>query len=301
MGRKIPGKKHRGVKDPWKQQAKRRAELQGRTNAPPRDVEEQPVPRSFERVVQLAEAAKAGKIGRARRKRRKGSSLIRVGATSPGTSHPKARPEKIVPVFQQRPGESGQRFLHRVDTETYAFLKETAFEKKYGVQVDRNPETGEIEGLSKRERTELDVIENLKSTHKNIKRRNKSETDTMTKGERRKEKLRVKKESKKMETLDEFEDLRDQVRFGEVVHEPPQLKTRPKKADSSTTSKPGKKTLLLHTLLANGHGKSEKPVKSRSGKRKNLPAGERRQLEKQQSDVVAAYRRLKAQRSSAGK
>lgn len=36
----------------------------------------------------------------------------------------------------------------------------------------------------------------------------------------------------------------------------------------------------------------------RSGKRKNLPLGERRQLEKQRSDVVATYRMLKVQRSA---
>lgn len=36
----------------------------------------------------------------------------------------------------------------------------------------------------------------------------------------------------------------------------------------------------------------------RSGKRKKLPLGERRQLEKQQNDVIAAYRILKAQKSA---
>ena len=35
----------------------------------------------------------------------------------------------------------------------------------------------------------------------------------------------------------------------------------------------------------------------RSGKRRNLPLGERRQLEKQQSDAIATYRMLKVQRS----
>lgn len=35
----------------------------------------------------------------------------------------------------------------------------------------------------------------------------------------------------------------------------------------------------------------------RAGKRKHLPVGERRQLEKQQSEIIAAYRKLKAQQT----
>lgn len=45
------------------------------------------------------------------------------------------------------------------------------------------------------------------------------------------------------------------------------------------------------------------PVKAnvtidKTGKRKNLPSAERRILEKQQSDIVAAYRQMKSKRSS---
>lgn len=43
-------------------------------------------------------------------------------------------------------------------------------------------------------------------------------------------------------------------------------------------------------------GKNESPKLSvpRSGKRKNLPIGERRQLEEQQKEAVRAYRKLKS-------
>ena len=37
-------------------------------------------------------------------------------------------------------------------------------------------------------------------------------------------------------------------------------------------------------------------TKDKTVKRKKLPIGERRQLEKQQSDVIAAYRLLKAKK-----
>lgn len=45
-------------------------------------------------------------------------------------------------------------------------------------------------------------------------------------------------------------------------------------------------------------GSSKSTAMDRSGKRRNLPAAERRKLEKDQSDIVEAYRRIKAQRSA---
>ncbi|XP_060827167.1 coiled-coil domain-containing protein 137 [Bombus pascuorum] len=306
MGRKIPGKKHRGVKDPLKQQAKRLAELETKINAPPKDADEQAIPKSLERVVKLKEAVKSGKITKVKKKKKKKNALISVGGRLCSKPlHPKARPDKVVPVFQQRPGESESRFLHRVNRDTHAFINETAFEKKYSVQVNRNPDTGKIEGLSKCEKTEIDEIEMLRGKHKNIKKK-KKEKDTdkpkMSKSEKRREKLKSKKQKQMEEKVDEFDSFKDQVKFGEVVHEPPQLKVRPKHADNISTFKPGKKKLLLHSILKKNEktkmGTKKTTAIDRSGKRKNLPVGERRQLEKQQTDIIAAYRMLKAQRSA---
>ena len=305
MGRKIPGKKHRGIKDPFKQQARRQAELETKINAPPKDVDEQAVPRSLERVVKLKEAIKLGKIAKIKRQKSK-NALISVGGQNPRPPHPKAKPEKVVPIFQQKPGESEQQFLHRVDRETHAFVNETTFEKKYGVQVKRDPETGHIQGLTKCSISELDKIEMLRAKHKNIRKKKKKKKNgdeiRLTKSQKRKEKLRVKKEKRELEGVDEFENFKDQVEFGEIAHEPPQLTTRPKAAESTSTSKPGKKDLLLHSLLGKSEGPKMDSEKAssidRSGKRKNLPIGERRQLERDQSDVIAAYKRMKAERSA---
>ncbi|XP_015439100.1 PREDICTED: coiled-coil domain-containing protein 137 [Dufourea novaeangliae] len=305
MGRKIPGKKHRGIKDPFKQHAKRQAELETKINEPPKDVDEQAIPKSLEKVVKLKEAVKSGKITKVKKKKKKKTALISVGGETPKPLHPKSKPDKVVPIFQQRPGESQERFLHRVDRDTHAFIKETAFEKKYGVQVNRNPQTGKIEGLEKCNRTELDTIEMLRAKHKNIRKKKKkrgADEIRMTKSEKRKEKLRLKKEKKKQENTNDFENLKDQVEFGEVAHEPPHINTRPKAADSTTNGMPGKRDLLLHSLLKNNEktkvGSQKSASIDRSGKRKNLPVGERRQLEKDQNDVIEAYRRLKAQRST---
>ncbi|XP_076161608.1 coiled-coil domain-containing protein 137 [Ptiloglossa arizonensis] len=300
MGRKIPGKKHRGVKDPFKQQAKRQAELETKINAPPKNVDEQTIPRSLENLIKLKEAVKLGKITKIKKRKRRKNALISIGGETSKSLHPKAKPDKIVPLFQQNSGESKEQFLHRVERDTHAFINETAFEKKYDVQVNRNPETGNIEGLTKCTLTELDKIDMLRAKHKNFRKKKKKEDKNeikMTKSQKRKEKLRLKKETKEKEDVDEFKIFKDQVKFGEVAHEPPRLTTIPKAANSTSTSKPGEKDLLLHSLLKESKMlkmDSKKTVSiDKTGKRKNLSVGQRRQLERDQNDVIAAYRKMK--------
>lgn len=304
MGRKIPGKKHRGVKDLFKQQTKRHAELETKINAPPENAE-QAIPRSLERVIKLKEAVKSGKITKIKKKKKKKNTLIIVGKQESKPLHPKAKPEKVVPVFQQKPGEIGERFLRRVNRATHAFINETSFEWKYDVQVNRNPETGKIEGLSKCEKTELDKIEMLSMKHTNIRKKKKKKHTDEPKMTNSKSFVYAPTigfgPCKKPDrfTLVGDECVKDQVKFGEVAHEPPQFKVRPKYANATSTNKPGKKELLLHSILKKSDKVKMNDKKTvcidRSGKRKNLPLGERRQLEKQQSDVIATYRMLKVQ------
>lgn len=197
-------------------------------------------------------------------------------------------------MFQQRPGESGRQFMHRVTRDTHNFLKEVTFEKKYGVQIERDSNTGKIQGLTKCKREKDDDIELLRGKHKNINRKKKiaDASTTLTKSDKRKLKLRMKKE-KKLENRDEFDGLEDKVVFGEVAHEPPKLKIKSKKMDENR--KP--KDLLLSSLLKDSKKVSSgSKVINRSGKRKYLPETERRRLEKRQSEVVEAYRQLKSQR-----
>ncbi|XP_063381272.1 uncharacterized protein LOC134667794 [Cydia fagiglandana] len=55
MGRKIPAKKHRGVKDPLKQQEQRFQSIKDKINAPPTDPDEQPIPKSLQRLFAFKE------------------------------------------------------------------------------------------------------------------------------------------------------------------------------------------------------------------------------------------------------
>lgn len=243
-------------------------------------------------MVKLKEAARAGGSG-TRRKRKKGSALICVGRQHPRPERSRGKPEKVTPVFQQRPGESGRQFMHRVSRDTYDFLKEVAFEKKYGVRIERDSSTGKIQGLTKCKRDEDDV-ETLQAKHKNVNRKRKvaEGSATSTRNDKRKLKLRMKKK-KELEDRDEFERLQDKVAFGEVAHEPPRLKVKSKKMDEDR--KP--RNLLLNSLLEGSReASSASKVTNRSGKRKYLPETERRRLERRQSEAIAAYRQLKSQR-----
>ncbi|XP_012255106.2 coiled-coil domain-containing protein 137 [Athalia rosae] len=301
MGRKIPGKKHRGVKDPLKQQAKRLSELTTKINAPPRDKDEQAIPKSLEKVIKLKEKVKDGKVTKKKSKnKKKKNQLIVMGEYNPKLPHPNSKPEKVIPVFSQNPNESGRAFLNRVNSETQAFINETVFENKYGVEVKRNAATGNIEGLTKKPKDEIDELMRLKMKHQNTKKKKKKITEPvikLTKAQKKKQKLEMKKARKLQDDVDEFKIFKEKVEFGDVVHAPPEFTTRPHKADASTTERPGRRNLLLDSFFKSKNNATENVSSGntvdRSGKRKDLPVGERRQLEARQKEAISAYRMLK--------
>ena len=104
--------------------------LETKINAPPKNVDDQDIPKSLERLIKLKNAVKNGQIKEKKKKKKRGNKLIKLGAEQIMTNLPssKKRPEKIVPVFNQEPGESRYQFWNRVNRETDAFIKETEFE-----------------------------------------------------------------------------------------------------------------------------------------------------------------------------
>ncbi|XP_012271705.1 coiled-coil domain-containing protein 137 [Orussus abietinus] len=305
MGKRIPKKKHRGVRDVEKQRAKRFADIATKTNDPPKDVDGQDIPESLKRVIKLKDDTKAGKIKREIKKKKKkgGNRLIAIDGSSSHKPHPKGRPDKVVPKFIQKVGESNESFMHRVSRETHAFVNETAFEKKYNVEVERDPGSGTVVGVKKCPKDELEELAKLKMKHKNIgkkkkKKGNSEDSVKLTKAQKKKKKEEEKKIKKLQQKEDDKERVTEKVKFGEVVHAPPNLTVRPKKAKDKTTNKPGKKDLLLNALVQTKAVSPKHRQVDKKGKLKNLSAGERRQLEKERSDAIAAYKRLKAQKLS---
>lgn len=192
----------------------------------------------MEQLIKLKEKVKEGKIvKRKTKKKKKDEPIVIGGSLRSKLGHPNARPDKVVPVFAQRPKESGRSFLNRVNAETQAFINETTFEDKYGVEVSRNPKTGRIEGLKKKEKDEIDELMRLKMKHDNTKKKKKKKktidsVPKLTKTQKRKKKIDMKKDKKIQDNIDEFKIFKDRVEFGDVVHAPPDLKIKPRKANT---------------------------------------------------------------------
>ncbi|RZB40903.1 coiled-coil domain-containing protein 137 [Asbolus verrucosus] len=265
MRRKIPGRKHRGVRDPEKQRAQRLKSIKHKINAPPTDPDDQQIPRSLQRLAQLQVKVRNGDFARKKAK--------------------KPRPRER---FEQHPNESEREFLLRVHRECDAVKHEAAFEQKFGVEVKRN-ELGEVESVEKRKDPLKVMLKEVRREKK--KKKGKGDEARLTKSQKRQLKLAEKKKKKLESKVDEFEKFRDKVKFGEQVHAPPTL-TLPKRVTATNVApRPGKRDLLLKSVL--GSSKTSNTVIDRTAKRKNLPTALRRQLDKQQQEVVQAYRLLK--------
>ena len=240
------------------------------------------------------------------------------------------RPYKELPGFKLRKGEHPRSFLNRVNAVTTSNLKEAQFEAKYNVDVVRT-EQGEIKV---KKRTEEEMLElsgkNTKkgkgsakdeddSTHGNSKNNNSSPIKGVKKRKERFDKKKLKRE-KKQKIREELEKekqemyKREDIKFGEIAHAPPQLKVIPRRGEKhETVARPGKKSLLLHSLIEDKDGDAAaKRVKSKDlgikiktgklnlkGKRKELPMRTREAIEEEQRSVVQQYREMKKKKLEA--
>lgn len=241
------------------------------------------------------------------------------------------RPYKELPSFKPRPGEKPRAFLHRVNAVTTSNLKEAQFEAKYNVDVVRT-EQGEVK-VKKRSEEEM-----LQLSGKNNKKGKKADDDDHDDdGERRddrksaspikgikkkkerfdKKKLKREKKQKIREELEKEKAQmykKDDIKFGEIAHAPPQLKVIPRRAvKHETVARPGQKALLLHSLIDTpAIANPKKKLQSRDlgmklktgkldlkGKRKELPMRTREALEDEQRSVMQQYREIKKQKLEA--
>lgn len=142
-----------------------------------------------------------------------------------------------MPSIHRYQNEGDEDYLRRVNRITRESIQESQFEAKYGVEVIRNHKTGEIK-LKKRPKDELE--EQMKKARKDDatsgKNKGKVPETLITPAERKKlvkEMIAQRKEKEKQtKPVEEFK--KDDIKFGEVVHGPPQL-TAPRKATKSDT------------------------------------------------------------------
>lgn len=148
-----------------------------------------------------------------------------------------SRNDKECENLYQRPNESDRNFMRRVNRITQESVEEAKFEAKYGVEVVRNKKTGEI-NLKKRPPNEID--ERLKQNVANLRLKGKKGNAPVVipSHERKKlvkalmEEKKQKESQSKAPVIEEFK--RDEIKFGEVVNEPPQL-TVPRLAKKAET------------------------------------------------------------------
>ncbi|XP_039290225.1 coiled-coil domain-containing protein 137 [Nilaparvata lugens] len=296
MGRKIPGRKHRGVKDPEKQKAVREESLKFKVNAPPSNPDDQEMPKSIVNLMRLKELAKKAVFKP--KKKKKGRQMI---STSNYTTNDRRlpgmkRPDKVMPSLTQLQGESDDQFMQRVNEATETIIKEVEFEQQFGVNVKRNQKSGAIEGIENAKPDEFEVLakanlENQK-TNKRKKKNKKLKADQaelLTSKERRKAKEKERKEER-MKDIEEKHMLKDHVKFGEVVHQPPKLTARPRNAANDPFGKPAKRNNLLLSGFFT-------PSASSKSKSTNLSMCAKQKQEALRLNVVEAYRNLKAQKN----
>lgn len=217
--------------------------------------------------------------------------------------------------IRKNANETDYKFLKRVNRITHQRRVEAGFAAKYNVDIIRNQETGEIK-LKKRPKDELDELMKKKRAEAKMGKRkfeDKEPVETTPKLTSL-QKLKMKKKSKKQSLNDEkshvFEEYQhDEFKFGETVLAPPTLITPRRAKKDDTVPRPGKRDLLLSSML-----KSNEPVKStprqidmsiprkikiikgpidKKGKRKNLPHSTRMALENERQNAVDLYRQLK--------
>nr|CAD7456515.1 unnamed protein product [Timema tahoe] len=216
-----------------------------KVNGTPAHPDEQEMPASVHRIIKLKQMTKE------RLKKRKTNKLQVVERKKP-IVYGMTRPEKPAPVFTQFPGESDQSFLWRVDHACKVFfcrlclyrlledlliqtvyeevIAEAKFEKKFGVDVKRDIYTGAVIGVTKKPKDELSKIMMEGNTGKK-KRELKPKNILSQVNKHKRSKLKLSKKNDLKE--DRFSSYQDEVKFGEVVHGPPDL-TAPRKANKET-------------------------------------------------------------------
>lgn len=208
------------------------ASLKDKINAPPTNPDEQYIPKSLSRIMDLKEKTKSGAFA----KKKKAAKDKEV----------KTNKQDLV----QRRGESDKSFLNRVERACQTVIQEAEFQKKYGVEIKKNPKTGQVEQIVKRKRDEIDELmqkarKNKSKTVKKTVKKDEGAPTRLTKVEKRKEKLKQKKEKKLKRNVDEFEKYKDSVKFGETVHAPPNLML-PKKGAHKIVPRVRKSQLFLN-------------------------------------------------------
>ncbi|XP_066909008.1 coiled-coil domain-containing protein 137 [Halyomorpha halys] len=277
MGRKIPGKKHRGIKDPKKQLWEKKEKLKQVINCPPKDPNVQEIPKTVLELNKLRELVKSGNFKKKKKRKTKTVPNNDINKIPNGSSQLSESNKKVWPNLKQKPGETDGSYFRRIEKATDDILYEASIEAKHDVEVNQD-DSGNVKNIKLNKPEDGLVKNNKKKSAKN------SETNYILDRKermklRRKLKLKMKKANKLKVSEDAIEKKKDIVEFGEVAHHPPQLTRRPR---GCVPEKPGNKQLLLKSFFSN----------------KDKSMSEIKQLTEEREKVMKAYEAMKLKNRS---
>ncbi|KAG8179915.1 hypothetical protein JTE90_006278 [Oedothorax gibbosus] len=175
----------------------------------------------------------------------------------------------------QRPHESEEQFLRRIQNMANVAMAEARVEEKYNVEL-------------------VNVDKEGQATYKPSE--NVLEPQVERKTEKRKKQKEKMQEKKRLKVDDKEFDLRkEKIKFGEVANAPPSLKAKPRKAPE--LNKAGSRKLALHSLLPSA-APQDKQVAPLSKKLKTLPPEKRKAMENERLRAIQLYRSLKEKKIS---
>ncbi|CAL1530803.1 unnamed protein product [Lymnaea stagnalis] len=182
--------------------------------------------------------------------------------------------------FTKNPNETDAKFMKRVNEKTNWVLSKSKIDDMFDISDEKK--------IMMKIRTTKGMSEKKKQRLK----------------EKKKKKLEALKE-KKEEKKTGFAALQDKVEFGEVVHAPPVLSVRPKKAVVTDVDRPGLRMPELKAAFEGKKEETEKLIKSpnstaklerqvgKSIKRKSLSLRQKAVADAQREKMIEHYRQLK--------
>ena len=303
MGRKIPGKKHRGRQTPEQQKEKRDAELRQKVNSAPKFIDDQEIPKKMQLISKLREDTKNGKINKPKKDQKADKNLLdsskHMGYEMrlPGMK----KPLKPIPIFKQDPGEKPKLFYKRVHNQVEQFLQQKAYEAKYNIDLVQDEENGKTKFVE-REKDELDEhmhkLKAEKLAKKGIVLKSKEEKRKEKRLKEKEKRLKKKRKSyKKMQEEEEedFDDEPEKIEFNDVVQAPP---SKLQGVKNNEARRPGqsKGLLLLSEQNMKVKGKPVAKVKDTKAKKKfkqKMSMARQQMFEIDRNSIIEQYRAFK--------
>jgi len=289
MGRKIPGCKHHGAKDPLKSRQIREDKIKTKINNRPGKDDFQEMPK---RMMQMMGDRLNPENFKPRERKNKGDKSL-LDSTRYLSKEPfmpgMKKPLRPVPVFKQKEGEHKRALYFRMNQTIQSLKQQRDYENEFNVELQRDEQ-----GNTKMVDAELNEVDQTlfdqkkaKMAKKGIVMKSKEEKRVARRAREkaRKNKKKGKGGGEASEDIVDFGDFKDSVEFGEVVHQPPDISFNHKRLHDD---KPGKNNLLLKQKLTGGVVK--KPKKDKPSMARQVVIDQERQR------VVEAYRALKAQK-----